>query len=295
MFFIIGSARSGTTLLRLILNAHPEVAVPPESRFITELWRGEEEVEVDDFLGELADHRLFRVWNLDTADVRHEIGDRQRVRYADAVEAAYKAWARSKKKTCWGDKTPRYIEHIPLLARLWPNAKFVHQIRDGRNVVLSYADVPFGPKTLGKAASLWASRVTSGLIEGRKLGREHYLEIRYEDFVANPASQAKTLCDFLNIDFDSDMLDYAEKARTDILPRAARYNPHVAQPPTVSLRAWENQMPDRHVEMFEAIAGDVLDMLEYPRRFPHPSARAKGLAVLSRIGLPIGRLAANPT
>ncbi len=295
MFFIIGSARSGTTLLRLILNAHPEVAVPPESRFITELWRGEEEVEVDDFLSALADHRLFRVWNLDAADVRHEIGDRRRARYADAIEAAYKAWARSKSKTCWGDKTPRYIEHIPLLARLWPDAKFVHQIRDGRNVVLSYADVPFGPKTLGRAATLWASRVTSGLVEGRKLGPERYLELRYEEFVANPASQAKTLCDFLGIDFDPDMLDYAEKARTDILPRAARYNPHVAQPPTVSLRAWENQMPDRHVEMFEAIAGDVLDMLEYPRRFPRPSARAKGLAALSRIGLPIGRLAGNAT
>ena len=293
MFFIIGSARSGTTLLRLILNAHPDVAVPPESRFITELWRGEEEVEVEGFLEALTNHRLFRVWNLEVDEVRHEIGTRARVRYADAVEAAYRAWARSKHKTCWGDKTPRYIEHIPLLARLWPEAKFVHQIRDGRNVVLSYADVPFGPKTLGKAARLWASRVTSGLVEGRKLGPDRYLEIRYEEFVANPENQAKTLCDFLNIDFDPDMLDYAEKARTDILPRAARYNPHVAQTPTTSLRAWENQMPDRHVELFEAIAGDVLDMLENPRRFPQPSARAKALAALSHAGLPIGRLGSS--
>ncbi len=291
MFFIIGSARSGTTLLRLILNAHPEVAVPPESRFITELWKGQDEISVDEFLTALGGHRLFRVWNIDVADVRREIGEAERVPYADAVEAAYRAWARVKHKSCWGDKTPRYIENIPLLAQLWPEAKFVHQIRDGRNVVLSYADVPFGPKTLGKAADLWSQRVTAGLVEGRKLGSGRYLEIRYEEFVADPAGKAKTLCDFLGIEFDSDMLDYAEKARTDILPRAARYNPHVAEPPRTSLRAWENQMPDSHIEMFEAIAGDVLDMLEYPRRFPQPSARAKVLATLSRTGLPIARLA----
>lgn len=290
MFFIIGSARSGTTLLRLILNAHPEVAVPPESRFITELWRGDDEIDVDQFLSALSGHRLFRVWNLEIEDVKREIGTTQRVAYADAVEAAYRAWARSKHKACWGDKTPRYIENIPLLARLWPEAKFVHQIRDGRNVVLSYGDVPFGPKTLGKAAALWANRVTAGLLEGRKLGPERYLEIRYEDFVAHPANQAKTLCDFLGIDFDPGMLDYAEKARTDILPRAARYNPHVAEPPKTNTRAWENQMTDNEVAMFEAIAGDVLDMLEYPRRFPEPPAKAKALGALSRAGLPIGRL-----
>ena len=290
MFFIVGSARSGTTLLRLILNAHPEVAVPPESRFITELWTGNDEVGVDDFLGALAGHRLFRVWNVDVDEVRREIGTAERVPFADGVEAAYRAWGRAKHKSCWGDKTPRYIESIPLLAKLWPEAKFVHQIRDGRNVVLSYGDVPFGPKTLGKAADLWARRVTAGLLEGRKLGPQRYLEIRYEEFVANPASQAKTLCDFLGIDFDPDMLDYAEKARTDILPRAARYNPHVAESPKTSLRAWENQMPDRHIEMFEAIAGNVLDMLEYPRRFRNPSAKAKALARLSRAGLPIARL-----
>ncbi|MDQ4146057.1 MAG: sulfotransferase [Actinomycetota bacterium] len=290
MFFIIGSARSGTTLLRTILNAHPEVAVPPESRFISELWRGEEEVQVDDFLQALAGHRLFRVWELDIERVRDECGDSPRARYADVIEAAYKAWAKSKGKTRWGDKTPRYIEQIPLLARLWPEAKFVHQIRDGRNVVLSYADVPFGPKTLGKAADLWRKRVSLGLATGRPLGAERYHEIRYEEFTADPTHQTKALCDFLEIEFHSDMLDYAEKARTDILPRAALYNPNVTKPPTKSLRAWENQMPDRRVEIFEAIAGDVLDMLEYPRRFPNPSPKAKVQGTLSRAGLPVARL-----
>ena len=290
MFFIVGSARSGTTLLRLILNAHPAVAVPPESRFITELWRGEEEVEVDPLLDRLAAHRLFRVWEVPVEDVRRELGSRARAPYRDVVESAHRAWARSKGKSVWGDKTPRYIEDLPLLARLWPEAKFVHQIRDGRNVALSYAHVPFGPKTLGKAAALWAERVATGLRDGRGLGPDRYLELRYEEFVADPESHTKTLCDFLGIEFDPGMLDYAEKARTDVLPRAARYNPNVTKPPTASLRSWEHDMSPRHVEIFEAIAGDILDALEYPRRYPAPSATARMLAALSRLGLPVARL-----
>ena len=295
MFFIIGSARSGTTLLRTILNGHPEVAVPPESRFITELWHGREEVEVDDFLDQLRAHRLFHAWDLEIELVRDEIGGGPRAAYADVTEAAHRAWAKSKGKSCWGDKTPRYIEHIPLLAQLWPDAKFVHQIRDGRNVALSYADVPFGPKTLGKAAHLWRKRVSLGLANGRPLGSHRYHEIRYEDFTDDPTGHTKKLCNFLGVEFHPDMLDYAEKARTDILPRAARYNPNVSKPPSKSTRSWENQMPDRNVEMFEAIAGDVLDMLEYPRRFPKPSPRAKLAGTLSGVGLPVARLPKRKT
>ena len=289
MFFIIGSARSGTTLLRLILNAHPDVAVPPESRFITELWQGEEEIHVEDLLHRLERHRLFQVWGLDVEDVKQELGTSPRGRYGDVMEAVYRAWAKSKGKAMWGDKTPRYIENIPLLALLWPEAKFIHQIRDGRNVVLSYADVPFGPKTLGKGADLWKRRVEQGLLYGRPLGPARYTEIRYEEFVVDTPNMTKRLCDFLGIEFHPDMLDYVEKSRTDILPRAARYNPNVTKPPTTSLRSWENQMRDKQIEMFEAIAGDTLDMLEYPRRFPNPSLSAKVKASFSKAGL-VGKL-----
>jgi Sulfotransferase family len=289
MFFIVGSARSGTTLLRLILNAHPQVAVPPESRFITELWRGEDEVHTQDLLQRLADHRLFQVWGLDIEEVKAELGSSPRKPYAEIIEAAYRAWAKSKGKIMYGDKTPRYIENIPLLSRLWPEAKFIHQIRDGRNVVLSYADVPFGPKTLGKAADLWRRRVEKGLVDGRPLGAHRYIEVRYEEFVEYTPNMTKKLCDFLGIDFHSDMLDYVEKSRTDVLPRAARYNPNVTKPPTASLRSWENQMPDDQVAMFEAVAGDTLDMLEYPRRFPQPPLGARLKGTLSKMGL-AGRL-----
>ena len=289
-FFIVGSARSGTTLLRLIVNAHPEVSVPPESRFITELWSGEDEVEVEDFLHRLAGHDRFRLWDLPITAVRAELGDERRAAYRKLAQAPHRAYARAHGKKRWGDKTPRYIEHIPFLLQLFPDARFVHLIRDGRNVALSYADVPFGPKTVARAAALWAKRVSAGIASGRPLREGRYIELRYEDLVEDPESETKTLCRFLDLPFEASMLDHTEGARSAALPTAAMYNPHLSVKPTPGVRSWQQAMSAREVEIFEAVAGEVLSELGYERRYPVPSLAARAAARLGRLGLPIGRL-----
>ena len=288
-FFIVGSARSGTTLLRLMLNAHNSVAVPPESRFVVELWTGEREVDVEPFLTKLAAHKRFETWDLPIEAVRDELRGASRAPYAIVIEAAFHAYARVNGKTRWGDKTPRYVEHIPFIAELFPQARFIHLIRDGRNVALSYGRVPFGPKNIAQAARLWGDRVSRGCREGRSLERGRYLEIRYEDLVEDAAGEAKDLCDFLELDFDPGMLDYTERARGAVLTRAKQFNPHVTQKPTQT-RSWENEMPAEHVEIFEAVAGNVLTELGYKRRFPEPRTAAKVKAALGTAGLPVARL-----
>lgn len=289
-FFIVGSARSGTTLLRLMLNAHRDIAVPPESRFITELWQGQEMVDVEGLLGRLAAHKRFEAWDLPLEAVREELGKIGSADYASVIEAAYKAYARVHGKTSWGDKTPRYVESIPFIARLWPASRFIHLIRDGRNVALSYADVPFGPKNVAQAAQLWATRVGKGCTDGRALDRGRYIEIRYEDLVEDAAGEAKDLCEFLGIEFDPGMLDYTERARDAMLTRASQYNPHLTEKPVANTRSWAEEMPRTQIEIFEAVAGDVLKSLGYERRFDPPGPAARIKAMLGKLGLPIGRL-----
>jgi len=288
-FFIVGSARSGTTLLRLMLNAHPEVGVPPESRFIPELWPGHDEVDVAQYLRKLEGHKRYAMWDLPVGAVKAELGDAGQVPYRKAIDATFRAWAAAHGKQRWGDKTPRYIEHMPLLLNLFPDARFIHLVRDGRNVALSYADVPFGPKTVAKAAELWAHRVRIGMKEGRAMEPGHYIEMYYEDLIEDPAGEIKTLCEFIDLSFEADMLDYTEKARSAMLPRSKELNPHVAEKPH-AVRSWQNEMPDDQVEVFEAVAGDVLSELGYERRFPEPSARARRLAALGKVGLPMTKL-----
>lgn len=287
-FFIVGSARSGTTLLRLMLNAHRRVTVPPESRFITEIQYSDAPIDVAMFLDALGSHKRFQAWDLPLEAVRKEI-ERDPAPYREAIAAAYRAYARVHGKDLWGDKTPRYVEHIPFIAALFPEARFIHLIRDGRNVARSYADVPFGPTTVAKAAALWSDRVGKGCRDGRALSPGRYIEIRYEDVVEDAAGEARDICDFLEIEFDEGMLEYTERARHAVLDRAARFNPHVTEPPTTT-RSWEQEMSDNQVAIFEAIAGDCLSELGYKRRFARPPLGARITASLGRAGLPVGRL-----
>ena len=287
-FCIVGSARSGTTLLRLMLNAHRDVAVPPESRFITELQQTNDPVDVESFLSKLAAHKRFDAWDLPLDAVRNEV-EGERVPYAEAIAAAYRAYARVHGKPRWGDKTPRYVMNIPFLAELFPDARFIHLYRDGRNVALSFAHVPFGPKNVGQAAALWSERVHKGLQDGRALPAGRYIEIRYEDLVDDAAGEAKDICEFLDLEFDSGMLDYTERARDAVLSRAAKYNPHVTEKPSRT-RSWEDEMPPDQVEVFEAVAGACLSELGYKRRYPTPSTSARLKATLGKAGLPVTKL-----
>ncbi|MGH2808694.1 MAG: sulfotransferase family protein [Actinomycetota bacterium] len=289
-FFIVGSARSGTTLLRVILNAHSEVAVPPESRFVTELWTGSDEVDPEDFIERLALHRQFQGWNLDPALVRKELGNGDHIRYSVAIEAVYVAYMRAHNKTRWGDKTPRYVLKLPFLAEMFPRAHFVHLIRDGRNVALSYAKVPFGPKTAPRAAAVWSERIMTGVREGRPLGSERYRELRYEDLVADPERRTRELCEFLELNFEPSMLDYTEKVEEMVFAKASTYNPHVFEKPTAGVRSWETEMSRTQVRLFEAVAGETLEMFGYPRRHPAPRLTTKVAASLGRLGAPVGRL-----
>lgn len=289
-FFIVGSARSGTTLLRMVLDSHPDVGVPPESRFIVELYQGRDRVSVDTTLDRLERHPRFRLWDLPIEAVSKELPDSPELPYAEVMAGAYRAYVRREGKTRWGDKTPRYVEAIPLLARLWPQARFIHLVRDGRNVALSYADVPFGPKTVGAAARLWGERVRDGVAEGRAVGADRYLELHYEDLVEDPEEEIKNICAFLDLAFDEVMLSYEDQARARALQRARHYNPNVMRPPIKQVRSWEEKMAPGQIEMFEATAGDVLSELGYPRRYERPSLRARVGARLGALGLPIGRL-----
>ncbi|MGH2700221.1 MAG: sulfotransferase family protein [Actinomycetota bacterium] len=273
----------------MMLNAHPQVAVPPESRFVVELFQGSDVVDVNDLLTRLQAHRRWPTWDLPIESVATELEGIERAPYANVLEACYQAFARTRDKGIYGDKTPRYVEHIALLHRLWPRARFVHLVRDGREIALSYADVPFGPKTVAKAARLWDRRVGRGMAAGRTLPEDQYLEVRYERLLEDPEECLRGLTRFLGIQFDPAMLEFNRLAKEEVLERANLYNPHITEK-IARTRSWAEQMPPSQVEVFEAVAGETLSALGYERRFPHPGIPARISAGLGLAGAPLGRL-----
>ena len=271
-FFIVACARSGTTLLRAMLDRHPEVAIVPESHFITELWetrrRYGAEGRVSDreaFLRDLGANPRFRLWDLPRDLLREEM-DRLEgaATFAEAVTAPFRAYARWKGKGRWGDKTPVYVEDIPLLAALFPHARFVHVLRDGRDVALSMMDLDRLHRGPASPALFWARRVRRGRADGSALGPRRYTELRYEDLVEDPERALRPLCEFLDLPFDPAVLEHREGG-SDLVPEPLRWmHRRLDLPPTKGLRDWRTEMSPRDAARFQVVAGSALAEFGYP-------------------------------
>jgi Sulfotransferase family len=276
--FVVGVGRSGTTLLRLMLDAHPQLAIGPETQFVGDL--------VDqDILGagaaELIDRIVTaRTWE-DFGLSRVEFAERAAGHdLAGVLRAFYSLYAESQSKARWGEKTPGYVRRMEPISRALPEAYFVHLIRDGRDVALSRRARGMGAdKPMHKTAFLWCKRIQDARSQARRLdGR--YMELRYEDLVADPEPHLRRICEFIELEFDPAMLRHNESAAERLAElgdleaedgRQARdanerATAHArAQEPATTARtgAWRTEMSLDDRRAFEAVAGDLLRELGY--------------------------------
>lgn len=269
-FFVVAAARSGTTLLRVMLDRHHDVAIPGEGHFIPHLWARRDRYggggrvrRTEVFLHDLDAHPAFGFWDLPISAVRDAIGDRSDLSFADAIHAAYAAYARKQGKARWADKTPDYIDHLPLLSRLFPEARFVHMVRDGRDVALSTLDLRRFHRHAATCGYFWARQIAAAIGEGRRLGPGRYLELRYEDLLDGPERELERLCTFVGLPYDDAMLQHDEHDLEKLPERFRPIHTRLALPPTKGLRDWRTQMSPREVAEFEAVAGDQLRAAGY--------------------------------
>ena len=286
--FIVGCARSGTTLLHRIVDAHPLVAVTPEMHWVSKHLETDgsgEPVVTRRTVSELADHGRFSHFELDRADFEALLGRDEPLSYREFLRRLYGLYGRARNKPVVGNKTPAYARHLPELHGLWPAAKFVHIIRDGRDVCLSVMNWKKAAGTAGRYATWeedpvsttalwWERKVRSGHEAGVALGPSLYHEMLYEDLIGAPEARCRALCDFFALPYDTAMVRFSEgKTRTD-LPDARRTPKRAWLPVTGGLRDWRGQMQADDVERFEAAVGGLLDDLGYERAFPDPSREA---------------------
>jgi len=258
---VLGVSRSGTTLLRVILDRSSGIAIPDESFFVPLLARRHgKKVDARRFLDDVARIPTIRAWGLTPDDVEPRIFDGMAA--GDAISAVFEAYAERVGKPRWGDKTPMYMRHLDLIERLFPDARYVHLVRDGRDAALSFLEMPEGtftrtwahPTTPAQFACLWAREVGDARELGRRVGTRRYHELRYEELVAEPERTVAAVCAFADIPFDPEMLGYAETVDVSDKPHQQR----LRRPPTPGVRSWRRDMSPDDVVAFEAIAGDVL-------------------------------------
>jgi hypothetical protein len=278
--FLVGCGRSGTTLLRAMCDAHPELAVPPESHFIVRLApRRSARARPFDavaFADRLAASERFRLWELDRNELVDTLCTPPAVDYADAVRRVFARWASERGKGRYADKTPVYVIHVRRLARLFPESVFVHLVRDGRDVACSFLELGWAD-TIEEAALHWQLRVRRGRRAGRALGPDRYLELRYEDLTRQPEVELRRLCASIDLTFSPAMLDHPARA-ADVIRTTGHpeYHQQVVMPPTPGLRDWRGELSDEDVARFELLAGPTLAALGYERqgaRVPAPVRR----------------------
>ena len=295
--FFVGCGRSGTTLFRAIFDSHPDLSIPGESHFIVHLLPNRHRYETtmgfdaEAFLADLLPHPRFRLWRLADEEVRAALGADPPSTLGEAIRTIFGLYAASQGKARYGDKTPGYVSHLSSLAALFPEARFVHIVRDGRDVALSYLDVSFGPESVERAAIHWKRVVERGREAGRRLGPDRYVEVRYEDLLDDPHAAVSALCAFIELEFHPDMLRYTDRA-ADVASGSAFPEAHgrLALPPTKGLRDWRTQMTRKDVTAFELLAGDLLAELGYERTVDRAGVGARARVAGSRLRIQAGRL-----
>lgn len=278
--FVVGAARSGTTLLQRMLDAHPLLAVIDETYWVVRKFRERTGLTRAGIVTPalvpllLASPKFSRM-GLTEGDLRRLLAQEQPLSYQRFVAQVFDLFAARRGKPLAGDKTPGYVRRIAQLHELWPRARFVHIIRDPRDVSLSMLDWAAGERTAGQygtweidpvvsTALYWRLSVAAGRDAGEALGPGVYQEVRYEDLVAAPDRELERISEFLRLPYAEAMVRFHEGRTRPGHDAKTRW-----LAPTPGLRDWRAQLPSSDVERVEAAAGHVLQDAGYEPRCDH--------------------------
>jgi hypothetical protein len=201
--FIVGCQRSGTTLLRLMLDSHPNVSCGPETRFLQDFAK-----LTSESWDRLSLYGFPKSYWLDKA--------------ADFFDSFQAEYAKSRGKARWADKTPRYALSLAYINELFPTSQIVHVIRDGRDVVASHRD-RWGYRSALKAVEKWPRYIRAARRVGDRLADDRYTEVRYEDLVLDTEPTLRQLVQFLGEPWDDAVLEY-DKAPHDVAGRYEQFS-----------------------------------------------------------------------
>ncbi len=255
--FILGAPRSGTTFLASLLKK-TRYGAPFETHFITKYYK-----KLDEFgnLGQLTNFRkLMKAilserpvmqWNLsiDIEKFFHQLNGN--VEYSNIINQLCLLRNKERGFYAWGDKTPHYIAEIDVIYSLFPNAKFLHIIRDGRDVALSLLERNWGPNNLYSAARYWRKLNEENELIGALQNEGKLYSLRYEDLLDETEEHVKNIYSFLNTDISSDSV-------ASLCSKVKKQNKN----------KWEKKLTANEIKTFENVASNTLSRLGYKTSHP---------------------------
>jgi hypothetical protein len=278
--FIVGVGRSGTTLLRLMLDSHPDMAIPDETYFITELkkLRAKGITRREKFFNILVKSFNWGTFHIEPKDLRAALKGVRPFTLLGGIRCFFTLYAKRFNKSRWGNKTPKYSFKIKFIQSMVPEAHFIHIIRDGRDTALSTKKTWWNTgDDIKKYAESWAWQIREARQQSKLCN--NYIEIRYEDLLNNTTETLKSICEFIDLSYTEEMERYYERAgermeemsketrhQNKLISKEKRVELHklTKRPPDTSrISRWKTEMSDEDQRAFESIAGNMLRDLGY--------------------------------
>ncbi|MBI4801612.1 MAG: sulfotransferase [Elusimicrobia bacterium] len=289
--FIVGTERSGSNLLRVILNSHPDIYIPHPPHIMKSLG------PVEQLYGNLKDDRNFRRLINDAAKLtelhffpweiapsRSEAFERAAARNLYCVKAAfYEQYRRFKGAKRWGCKSTFMVHYAAQAVKHSPGAKFIHLVRDGRDVAASAKNSVFNHFHPYYVARLWSLEQKLAVELSGRLGKSGFLTVRYEDMLSEPERTMKAICSFLDEEYSERLLRYFETEETKQLALYSSSWDNCAKPLLKNNSGkYKKDLSAGEIRIFETESFPELQCFGYPPDNPRAELLKRASAPLSR-------------
>jgi len=269
-----GCPRSGTTLLRTMLNVHPEFAIPRETRFVLEAWRRRT------LFGDLRkpdNCRRLATWIFTGEKTQ---ANRLRLDSKEATERLVAApptlgsllaecfvmFSEKEGKPRWGDKRPLYALQIAPIFDLFPSAQFIHIVRDPRACAASARKLNWYDGNIVPSVQYWEATLKAVAAMRSSLAADQLLEVRYEDLVCEPQVTLEQIARFVGAASDEDTLGRVLRFHEQEEALSPRFHPNLKRPLDVSrVSAWTERLSDEEVAFIEETTASLMNSWDYER------------------------------
>jgi len=269
--FAVSSPRSGSTLFRLILDAHPRIAVPPPAWLYDFLWPylysyGDLSApsNLEALAQDMIDAPTLQRWPA-LPTVAELVERAAEPSYRGLYDALHVWYADQAGKQRWGEKSPRNAHWMDEIRADFPGAQFIHLIRDGRDVAMDLADTSLFPETLYAGAGVWKSWVSSIRDSAQRLPQEQYLEVKYEEFCADPEARLKKVCAFIGEEFSPQMLHHDQSDSSKHWGGSDALHAQTSRPISTDYCGIYRVLSEADRAVIEHFIGGLLEELGYAR------------------------------
>ncbi len=285
IFFIISRPRTGSTLIRTLFDAHPNVNIPPECPLILNLFPKYGKIKKWDkkkllsFYRDVKNQRKFISWQIDLENLKNDLLECEgETSFQNLVRILYSnnnSLFNKNEIVTLGDKNPVYSINIKKVFKAFPDAKYIHLTRDYRDNILSILKVDFEAPIVPLIVYRWRYSAIN-ILKLKKKYPEQFYTFKYEDFVNDYRNHYRKLCEFVGIEYDDSVFDFYKKKDEiyKIYPKKLfeKYHKSLLQPiSNKKVGLWKTELKEKDVKSADAVVGKYAELLGYERKYKKTS------------------------